>query len=64
LKEADRALKREFGRGDLTQGDSYDSLKERICEQRRSKSGNAPSQHESGKPVPPIAHGSSRQECC
>ena len=33
LKEADRALKREFGRGDLTQGDSYDSLKERICEQ-------------------------------
>lgn len=33
LKECDRALKRAFGRGDTTAGDSYDTLKERLCEQ-------------------------------
>jgi hypothetical protein len=32
LKEADRALKRAFGRGDDDPGDSYADLKERIAE--------------------------------
>jgi hypothetical protein len=33
LKEADRALKREFGRGETVPGDSYSAFKERLCEQ-------------------------------
>jgi hypothetical protein len=33
LKEADRALKREFGRGENVPGDSYSAFKERLCEQ-------------------------------
>jgi hypothetical protein len=33
LKEADRALKRAFGRGDHDPGDSYIDLKERIAEE-------------------------------
>lgn len=33
LKEADRALKREFGRGENVPGDSYSAFKEQLCEQ-------------------------------
>jgi hypothetical protein len=37
LKEADRALKREFGRGDHLPGDSYTELKERIADELYGK---------------------------
>ena len=33
LKEADRALKREFGRGESVPGDSYAELKERLADE-------------------------------